>query len=353
MAEINLSDEEKYFIIVGVAQDIRADGRARLDYRSKEIEANVITNAHGSIRIKLAETDVIIATKVELGSPDEDKPELGKLEFLVDCSPLASPEFEGRGGDQLSETICGILTSSYSTSGAIDMKSLCIVPEKFCYVINVDILVLQCGGNLLDVIAMGCKACLGICEIPVVTGLRFDLGEPTPVFTTDEYEFTYLDVREAPVVVTLPRVGRYFVIDATIEEESCSKGKLAIGVTSKGDITSIDKIGRCCYQLRSLAASIKLAAKVGQGLNKVLLEKIESIKSQKKQLINPDFPEGYIRRKTYKELVAGVDVKIVRVADVATVFAEEFPTATYSKPYLTEKLNQANFFSSDWTSGED
>jgi len=99
---------------------------------------------------------------------------------------------------------------------------------------------------------MAVKLCLGICELPRVTGLRYDLGQGVPVFSSDEYDFDYLDVSAAPVVVTLPRVGRYFVVDASLEEESCSKGKLAIGVTPNGLITSVDKLGRGCYQVKSI-----------------------------------------------------------------------------------------------------
>jgi len=118
---------------------------------------------------------------------------------------------------------------------------------------------LQCGGNLLDVISIAVKVCLGVCEIPRVTGLRYDLGQGVPVFSTDEYDFDYLDVSKAPIVVTLPRVGRFFVVDASLEEESCSKGKLAFGVAPDGDVTSVDKLGRGCYQVKSL----KSASEVG------------------------------------------------------------------------------------------
>jgi len=281
MGDLLLSEEEKYYLVVGVTQDKRVDGRTRLDYRSGDIELGCVSNCHGSIRIKLAESDVIVAAKVDLGTPTDEEPNLGKVNFLVDCSPTASPEFEGRGGDQLAETICRILTSSFVKSGTIDLKSLCIIPLKHCYVIGVDILVLQCGGNLLDVISMGVKLCLGVCEIPKIVDTRYDLGEPSPVFTTDELKYTYLDVSESPVIITLPRVGKYFVVDATLEEESCSKGKLAIGVSHNGNITSIDKLGRGCYQARSIAASIQMASKVGSSLNGVIARKIEKLRNNK------------------------------------------------------------------------
>jgi len=45
---------------------------------------NCVSNSHASIRIQLAETDVIIAAKVDMGVPDEETPHLGKIDFLVD-----------------------------------------------------------------------------------------------------------------------------------------------------------------------------------------------------------------------------------------------------------------------------
>jgi exosome complex component RRP42 len=112
---------------------------------------------------------------------------------------------------------------------------------------------------LIDVISMAVKLCLGVTELPRVTGLRYDLGQGVPVFTSDEFDFDYLDVSNAPVVVTVPRVGRYFVVDASLEEEPCSKGKLAFGATPNGLVTSVDKLGRGCYQVKSIKAAAEVS----------------------------------------------------------------------------------------------
>jgi len=45
---------------------------------------NSVSNCHGSIRIKLAETELIVAAKVDLGIPAEESPHLGRIDFLVD-----------------------------------------------------------------------------------------------------------------------------------------------------------------------------------------------------------------------------------------------------------------------------
>jgi exosome complex component RRP42 len=60
------------------------DGRSRSDYRQGEIQLNVVSNSHGSVRITLGETDVIVATKVDLGVPELDRPDQGTIKFLVD-----------------------------------------------------------------------------------------------------------------------------------------------------------------------------------------------------------------------------------------------------------------------------
>ncbi len=60
---------------------------------------------------------------------------------MLYSSPTASPDFEGRGGDELAEKICRILSIAYDKSGTIDLKKLSITPKKYCYVIDVDILV--------------------------------------------------------------------------------------------------------------------------------------------------------------------------------------------------------------------
>jgi exosome complex RNA-binding protein Rrp42 (RNase PH superfamily) len=45
---------------------------------------NPVSNAHGSLRLKLAETDVMVSGRVDLGVPDAETPLLGKVIFSVD-----------------------------------------------------------------------------------------------------------------------------------------------------------------------------------------------------------------------------------------------------------------------------
>ena len=119
MSALSLSEAERTFIIHGVQDDLRADGRHRDDFRHLELETGVVSNTNGSCRLRLGETDLLIGVKAELGEPHPATPRRGRLEFFVDCSANAAPEFEGRGGDQLASEISNVLYNSVCGVGTL------------------------------------------------------------------------------------------------------------------------------------------------------------------------------------------------------------------------------------------
>lgn len=102
--------------------------------------------------------------------------------FIV-SSANATPEFEGRGGEELGVEISNTLYRVFNNKHSIDLKRLCISPGEHCWVLYVDVLVrtlgqsadvikcekshvnmfpqlLQCDGNLYDAISIAIKAAL-------------------------------------------------------------------------------------------------------------------------------------------------------------------------------------------------
>lgn len=61
--------------------------------------------------------------------------------FYFFSSANASPEFEGRGGDELGAMLAKSLEKAYNHKSAIDLESLCILPGKQCWVLYIDALV--------------------------------------------------------------------------------------------------------------------------------------------------------------------------------------------------------------------
>lgn len=141
MANIVISDAEKTFILHGVEDNLRCDGRTRCDYRPMEIETGIVTHANGSCRLRLANTDVVVAVKSEIDIPALENPDEGKVIFFVDCSANAAPEFEGRGGEELAMEFANTLENAYRSRQAFNLKDLCILTQKRCWKLFVDVLV--------------------------------------------------------------------------------------------------------------------------------------------------------------------------------------------------------------------
>lgn len=141
MTDVLLSEAEKVFILHGVQENLRNDGRTRRDYRPMELETGLVSNANGSARVRLANSDILASVKCEIDQPHANRPEEGKLEFFIDCSANATPEFEGRGGEELAMEISNTLQKTYSSPNAFDLKNLCILLKEQCWKLYIDILV--------------------------------------------------------------------------------------------------------------------------------------------------------------------------------------------------------------------
>ena len=57
---------------------------------------------------------------------------------------------------ELSAVLERILLQSHT----IDLTKLCIIPDKLCWILYIDAMVLDSGGNLFDAISLATKAAL-------------------------------------------------------------------------------------------------------------------------------------------------------------------------------------------------
>lgn len=299
MAGLLLSPTEKVFIVHGVQDDYRSDGRSNIDYRPMELETDVVSHASGSARLRLANTDILVGVKTEIDMPNPDKPNEGKIEFFVDCSANATPEFEGRGGEQLAISISNMMQRAYQSSQAFSLKQLCIFEGKQCWKLYIDILILECGGNLCDAVSLAVKAALFNTRIPFVKAALMDGGDIDLQLSDDPYDSKLLDVGSAPLLVTLCKIGDKCVVDPSAEEESCSVVSVIVGITGnancycdgdksdcEGKFTTIDISGPGSLAPKTLKNAINqgiVAAKLlDKALAKALLrERQESVTLKK------------------------------------------------------------------------
>ncbi|BFG25933.1 hypothetical protein CerSpe_122070 [Prunus speciosa] len=202
-----------------------------------------LTKANGSARVRMGATDVIASVKAELGRPNALQPDKGKVVVNVDCSPTAAPMFEGRGGEELSAELSvalqHCLLGGKSGSGAgIDLSSLVVVEGKICWDLYIDGLVVSSDGNLLDALGAAIKAALSNTGIPKVNVAAGASGDEQPEVDVSDEEFLQFDTSRVPVIVTLTKVGRHYIVDATSEEESQMSSAVSISINRQGHILS-------------------------------------------------------------------------------------------------------------------
>ncbi|KAK2411189.1 hypothetical protein P8452_71832 [Trifolium repens] len=282
---VGLSLGEQCFIEGGIAQDLRCDGRKRLTYRPIHVETGVIPQANGSARVRIGATEVIASVKAELGKPSLMQPDKGKVSIYIDCSSTAEPAFEGQGADWLSADLSNALQrcllGAKSGAGAgIDRSSLVVVEGKICWDLYIDGLVISSDGNLLDALGAAIKAALsntGIPKVQIAAGASSD--EQPEVDVSDE-EFMQFDTSGVPVIITLTKVGKHYIVDATPEEESQMSSAVSISINRQGHICGVTKRGGAGLDPTVILDMVSVAKHVSEQLINKLDSEIASAEAE-------------------------------------------------------------------------
>lgn len=70
-----------------------------------------------------------------------------------------------RSGHSASLNVLSAAPAAAVSGGGLDLKSLCLVPGKTCWVVFVDALVLNDGGNVLDALSIATRAALALTRV--------------------------------------------------------------------------------------------------------------------------------------------------------------------------------------------
>ncbi|CAM9562876.1 unnamed protein product [Chrysoparadoxa australica] len=247
LAGLKTSDAERRYTALGVAQDLRRDGRGKLDYRPITVVSDVLPQANGSSRVTLGHdgTDVIASVKVEIGEPKHGSPDKGWIEVSVDVSNSLFPTFDDRSSEDVRAALGGILQRVIGDCDALDVKGLCLVPGKFCWVVGLDLLILQADGNLIDACSFAAYVALCTAMLPKTSLL---VGENN---TVDDFEIDgdithgvpITGVEKLPICISLSRIGGHFVIDPCSEEETCVQSRVVVAVDHEGFVCGTHKEG--------------------------------------------------------------------------------------------------------------
>lgn len=266
---IRLSLAERKYIVESIEEDIRTDGRSCEDYRQIEIETRNLPNTNGSSRCKIGKTEVLVGVKAEVVDADLHNPSIGKINISVDCSATASPHLAGRGSETMEQEVLSVLNLLYSSIDALNLTDLCIVKGESCWLLNIDVLFIQCGGNLFDAASFALKAALHSTTMPDVSvageGIEMELE-----ISDDPYKVWKLNTSMCPICITLYQEGESFAVDLTEEESECSTGHIHVGVLPSGEVSAMEKSGAGNLEPIALLEMIDAAIRIGTDIHKQL-----------------------------------------------------------------------------------
>lgn len=221
---------EKKFIIDGVKQDLRCDGRTCLQSRMLECVDNTELLAAGSsqLGISLYASHIICGVKAEIAN------EAGVF-LSIEVAGKSSSGFRER----LKEitAILDQLVLKY-----IEKDQLVIINNKKSWKLFIDVLILQeNSSNLLEHISFSIWKALNNTQLIGVSGFVNK--------NTDE-EFLQvnnlprkLNIESVPVVISVAFIAECLVLDLTELEELCFDVLLHVGIDSKGNFKGITKEG--------------------------------------------------------------------------------------------------------------
>lgn len=166
-----------------------------------------------------------------------------------------------------------------SESGALPLRSLVIIPDAQVWTVNIDVLVMDNGGNLLDAIVMAVKAALLTTTLPPLEIITGDGGAPEITVNDDPFSHIPLPyVERIPLAVTLSKVAMgsqsEWLIDASSDEEQCISVRLTLSLAPDGRMCGLSKSGVGTLQLPALDAIMAHASQLGVQLNKLLAEEV-------------------------------------------------------------------------------
>src|SRR3989344_1593668 len=196
-------------VVSDLKEGKRIDGRKVDELRKITIKNGISENADGSARVTLGQTDVMAGVKMVPGIPYPDSPGEGSISVGAELLPMADPEFEIGPPRNDAIELSRVVDRGIRESKAIDFADLCITEGEKCWVVFVDIYILNNDGNLFDACGMAAMSALLETKMPKLDDNKIVKGEYSGK----------LKVKVKPVLNTFAKIGNVIVADPALSEE--------------------------------------------------------------------------------------------------------------------------------------
>lgn len=224
----------------------------------------------------------------------------------MECWASVSASVAARGVPEVNADLTASLMRALAAPGALSTRTLCLVPGQLCWAVYVDVMVLEAGGNLRDIVSLAAFAALNDARVPIVHVFRGSDEEETTAAAEEEkpkasqgasagksvggagapavaaegvkeeeeeevWKAVSFDIevdddptavewltskasaKDVPITITLSEIGGAVVVDASAEEEACAAGRVEISVRRDGLVTAVHTVSSGSAPGRSLA----------------------------------------------------------------------------------------------------
>jgi exosome complex component RRP42 len=261
-------------------QGKRIDGRNFNQYRTIEIETNVVNKAEGSARIKIGNTQVLCGIKMDIGEPFPDTPKTGVMSTAAEFVPLASPDFESGPPRENAIELARVVDRGVRESQVIQLEKLCIAPGEKVWLVFIDIHILDYDGNLFDAASLAALAALLTTKVPVSRFLK-ELNEKD----RSSWQEQLLDLYAIPGLDEVPfgndeanknpnAINDFVLFDPCFDEEIIADARLTVATDHNGDIRAMQKGLSGSFTQEEIQKVIKGALDNGQEIRKKLYQSI-------------------------------------------------------------------------------
>ena len=242
---------EVEYLLDGLAQNIRNDGRRCDEARDMHVEFDVVPSANSSCRVsRVNETEVIVAIKAELSAPLVHSPSAGIVKFSCEFSSLTIEE------SSIEDIVNDYILSNFNR------EQLCVYDATLAWTLNIDCLVESSSGSLLDAIALALRLSLSSLVLPKVLVHPAEEAGERPRVSFDESTLEGVDISTVPLSLTLGLRGdRAFVDPSHLEEKvaSSTDGLVVVFVKTDGVCCGVRKLGDAAVDAELLPGLISLA----------------------------------------------------------------------------------------------
>jgi exosome complex component RRP42 len=235
----------------------RFDGRDYEAFRPIEIQKSVIKTAEGSAIARVGETTTLVAVKFDVVKPFPDRPTEGVMMMNSELLPTASPEFEPGPPGENSIELARVVDRGLRSAEIVDVKTFFIEEDKVLGMF-MDIYVLNNTGNMTDAASIAAAAALLDTKMPKIEEGAIVRGESAGP----------LNPRVLPISTTLAKVGDYWLVDPSRDEERVQETSISICTTEEHVCSMQKRNGSLSKQ--ELLDNIDIAFKTGNDIRKLL-----------------------------------------------------------------------------------